>query len=84
VKRPTRALRRAAVPVIPAAAAGLSVHALAGAVMAVVAVVTVVAALCWVIADPGRTRRLASLIAAARGGTGKSTTSAAQRPATRG
>jgi hypothetical protein len=64
VKRPARILAGAAVPGIPAAVAGVSVRALAGTVLAVM---IVVAALCWVIADPDRTGRLVELIAAARG-----------------
>lgn len=49
---------------VPAVFVGLSWHVLAGVV---VIVVVVVAALCWTITDPGRSRRLAMLITAYRG-----------------
>lgn len=48
---------------VPAVLAGLSVRDLAGVL---VVVVIVVAAVCWVITDTGRTKRLTMLIKACR------------------
>ena len=48
---------------VPAALAGLSLYALAGAA---VVVLTVVATLCWTITDTDRSQRLAMLISACR------------------
>lgn len=53
-----------ALAAVPAVFAGLSWPVLAGVV---VIVVVLVAALCWTITDPGRSRRLAMLITAYRG-----------------
>ena len=50
---------------VPAVLAGLSLHALAGAV-GVQVVLIVMAALCWTIADTDRSQRLAMLISACR------------------
>jgi hypothetical protein len=59
-------MRRATLPLagIPAAVAALSGRALAAAVLGLV---VIVAGLCWVIADTGRSGRLALLITVVRG-----------------
>jgi hypothetical protein len=54
-----------ALATVPAVLAGLSVRDLAGALAAIVIVMGVV---CWVVTDAARTRRLATLIYAWRGG----------------
>jgi hypothetical protein len=67
VKRAAATLRRTAtggLAVIPAVLAEASWHALAAMVLAVL---TAVVAVCWVIADNDRARRLAMLIGAWRG-----------------
>lgn len=53
-----------ALAVVPVALAGLGTPALAGTALVVL---IVAAALCWIIADAGRTGRLAMLIDASRG-----------------
>jgi hypothetical protein len=58
-----------ALATVPAVLAGLSVRDLAGALVAMVIVMGVV---CWVVTDAARTRRLATLIHAWRGGTPQS------------
>ena len=65
--RAARVVRRAAAAglAVPAAVAGVSWHALAALVLAVLIVVV---AVCWAIADGSRARRLALLIRACRGG----------------
>jgi hypothetical protein len=62
----TRVMRwsTGALAAVPAVFTGFSWHVLAGVV---VIVVVLVAALCWTITDPGRSRRLAMLITAYRG-----------------
>ena len=67
----------AAVPVV---LAGMTWPAVAGIVLAVL---IVVAAGCWVLADSGRARRLATLIRAWRGATASPAAPARSAPATR-
>jgi hypothetical protein len=70
MSRASAVARRAAgaLAVVPVALAGVSWHAVAGVVLAVL---IVVAAGCWVLASNGRTRRLAMLIGACRGDTAR-------------
>jgi hypothetical protein len=62
--RRTVAMGLAAVPAVLAEA---NWHTLAALILAVAVVAVVVMAVCWAIADAGRTRRLVSLISAWRG-----------------
>jgi hypothetical protein len=66
MKRTARVILRATgtLAAVPAVLAGLSLHALVGAV---VIVLIVMATLCWTIADTDRSQRLAMLISACRG-----------------
>jgi hypothetical protein len=71
VKQVAPTVRRAAggaLTAVPMVVAGTSWHALAALGLAML---IVVAAVCWAIADSGRTRRLAALIRAWRGTTAR-------------